>query len=362
MIRVLHCVVGMNYGGYEAFIMNVYRNIDRKKVQFDFLTSLEGVYDNEIINLGGTIYRIPFITKVGPFSYNNKLEAFIKEHPEYKIIHSHMDKFSGMIMRATNKHGVPVRIAHSHNTQNEGGIAYQLVKNYYGKMINRYCSERFACSDDAGRWMFGTQPFTIVNNGIDVKKYIKNEEAHQKIRTELAIKDRFVVGHVGRFSAQKNHEFLLDIFAEIKKLRPNATLLLVGAGELRQDIAQKAKTLGLDSDIIFYGLTDKVEEVLQAMDVFVFPSLHEGLGIVLVEAQCAGLYCIASDSVPAEANFSGNVEFLSLEKKPTEWAACILKGSKIDADIVQKAANAGYDIPTTANFLQNYYLNCTGEM
>ncbi len=362
MIRVLHCVVGMNYGGYEAFIMNVYRNIDRKKVQFDFLTSLNGAYDNEIKSLGGIIYNIPFITKIGPFNYNKRLKIFFKEHPEYKIVHSHMDKFSGMIMRAAASSNIPVRVAHSHNTQNEGGFLYNVVKNYYGKLINKHCTERFACSDAAGRWIFNNEKFIVVNNGIDIKKYLKNDAVRAFMRKKLNTDNRFVVGHVGRFAEQKNHSFLLDIFYEIKKLNKNSVLLLVGEGDLRQDIVKKAAALQITDDIIFYGLTDKVHEIVQAMDVFVFPSLHEGLGIVLVEAQASGLYCFASNTVPMEADFSGNVAFLPLDLPPQKWADDIIVNKPINDDILKKATDSGYDIPSTANFLQNYYLKAVEEV
>ena len=356
MVRVLHCVVNMIYGGYETFIMNVYRNIDRTKVQFDFLTSMPGVYDREIEKLGGKIYRIPFITKVGPFAYRKYLDNFLAEHPEYTIVHSHMDKFSGCIMRSAKKYNVKTRIAHSHNTHNEGGIAYQLVKDYYGRMVNPNCTDRFACSQPAADWMFrekGSEA-VVVYNGIDVEKYLPCSETRNTIRSTLGLEDSYVVGHIGRFSQQKNHGFLIDIFAEIKKQKENAKLLLVGEGDLETEIRDNVKNCGLENDVIFYGTTDKVYEVLQAMDHFVLPSLHEGLGIVLIEAQCAGLYCTASSEVPQLAAITDNIQFIPLAEDAESWATAITgkTASAVDTD---KLINCDYNIRKTAEFLQNFY-------
>ncbi len=362
MIRVLHCVVGMNYGGYETFIMNVYRNINRQKVQFDFITSLEGVFDDEIKSLGGRVYRIPFITKVGPFGYNKHLKNFLQKHSEYKILHSHMDKFSGMTVRAAYNCNVPIRIAHSHSTDNEGSFAYKLVKNYYGSMINRYCNHRFACSEPAGEWLFGDKSFYVVKNGIDIKRYLPNNSVRQEVRKELGLKNSFVVGHVGRFMSAKNHLFLIEVFAQLKTLKPNAMLLLVGDGETKQSIATRAKELEVEKDIIFYGTTDNVAKVLQAMDVFVFPSTHEGLGIALVEAQAAGLGCIAADTVPTETDFTGNVKYLSLNLSVKSWAEQIAGHNGIKNDISNLATNAGYDISDTADYLERYYIDCVGSL
>ncbi len=357
MIRILHCVVGMNYGGYETFIMNVYRNIDRTQVQFDFLTSLPGVFDEEIKEMGGIVYRIPFITKVGPFAYQKNLDTFFRLHPEYSIVHSHMDKFSGSVMKAAKKAGVTTRIAHSHNTQNEGGLAYQLVKNFYGRMIEPNCTHRFACSQEAADWMFGEKgkDAVVVYNGIEVAKYLPDTAKRKEIRKELGIENNFVVGHTGRFAHQKNHSFLVDVFREIRKKRSDAKLLLIGAGDLQEEIKEKVKSLSLENDVIFYGTTDKVNEVLQAMDTFVMPSHHEGLGIVLIEAQCAGLYCTASTAVPSLAQITANMQFISLEETSEKWADAILsaQAQPVNTDDI---LDCRYNVTKTAQFLQNFYL------
>lgn len=356
MIRVLHCVAGMNYGGYEAFIMNVYRNIDREKVQFDFLSSFKGVYDDEIREMGGKIYYIPFITQKGPLSYQSNLNKFFREHKEYTIVHSHMDKFSGSVMYAAKKAGVKVRIAHSHNIANEGGIAYQLVKNFYGLFIDANCTHRFACSKDAAKWMFKDKAdkAVIVYNGIDIKKYLPNKQVRDSVRKELSLENSYVVGHVGRFTQQKNHDFLIDIFRRVKDRRKDAKLLLVGAGDLQQKIKEKADRLGLAEDIIFYGTTNKVCEIMQAMDTFVFPSLFEGLGIVLIEAQSAGLYCTASSRVPSLSQITDNMQFLPLEMSAEEWAEKIL-ARKAEPNDEKKLLESDFNIVKSAKFMQSFY-------
>ena len=209
-IRVLHVVAGMGMGGYENLIMNIYRNINREKVQFDFLLSFPGCFCDEIEALGGKIYQTPFITKVGPFVYAAKIREILITHPEYKIVHSHMDKFSGLIMEIAKKQGIPVRIAHSHSTANEGPLAYQVVKNYYGRKIKKNCTHRFAFSDKAAAWLFGEQSkeTITIKNGIELRRYQRNLTKESAVLT---------VVNVARFTDVKNHRFLLKIFAEVKK-------------------------------------------------------------------------------------------------------------------------------------------------
>lgn len=172
-IRILHFVAGIGIGGYETFIMNVYRNIDRNKVQFDFFYSFDGAYKEEILSLGGKVFKAPFITEVGPFEYRKSIIDFLNKHPEYKIVHSHMDKFSGLVMEVAKKCEVPVRIAHSHSTKNEGGLLYNVVKNYYGRKINSNANYRFACSTQALKWLYGDEAENnyIIKNGIDLSKF-----------------------------------------------------------------------------------------------------------------------------------------------------------------------------------------------
>ncbi|MDD5865568.1 MAG: glycosyltransferase [bacterium] len=330
--------------------MNVYRNIDRTKVQFDFLYSFDGVYKDEILALGGKIYKIPFITEKGPFVYRKCVTQFFKTHPEYKIVHSHMDKFSGEIMECAKKRGIPVRIAHSHSIKNEGGLSFQIVKNYYGHKIMPNCTDKFTCSEEAGRWLFSCDKneFTVVKNGIDTEKFAKCDNRD---------KNRFTVVNVARFTEQKNHTFLIDAFCELKKLDGSARLILAGEGALQEKIKEKTKRLGLTDSVTFLGDCNDVPRLLSKADAFCMPSLFEGLGIVLIEAQSCGVPCVASDTVPREADITGEVTFLSLADSPKKWAEELLKyKGREKTDNRQKIADAGYDIHTTADFLQNFYL------
>ena len=349
-IRILHCVAGIDRGGYETYIMNLYRNIDRTKVQFDFLYSFGGVYKKEILSMGGRIYKIPFITEKGPFAYTKAVRKFFKEHPEYKIVHSHMDKFSGHIMREAKRAGIPVRIAHSHSVANAGLFIYKVVKNYYGTMIGPNCTHRFACSKEAGEWLFGKDrdDVVVIKNGISLDEFTPVDKRDRS---------KFVITCVGRLAPEKNHTFLLDVFNEVYKKRPDACLKIVGMGNLEKELKEKANQLGVSEAVQFLGDCNKVYDIFHESDVMCLPSLFEGLGIVFIEAQACGVKCFASDNVPKEAKVSEDITFLSLEKGAQYWAEKIL-----EADVSVKKDNhsiireRGYDIGDVAEKIQKFYI------
>lgn len=349
-IRVLHCVAGLGRGGYETFIMNVYRHIDRSKVQFDFLYSFDGIFVEEIKSLGGRVYQIPFITQKGPFVYHKAVRDFFKVHPEYRIVHSHMDKFSGLILECAKEAGIPVRIAHSHSTKNEGGLAFQLVKDYYGKKVLPNCTDMLACSNEAYCWMFGeTDTPRVVKNGVDTSLFT-NADCRRS--------DRFTVVNVGRFTQAKNHEFLLDIFSALYQMEDTARLVLAGTGALMEQTRKKAQSLGLEAAVTFLGDCNDVAGLLTTADVLCMPSLFEGLPVSLVETQAAGVPCVVSDRVPREADITGTVTFLPLEASPKVWAEELLKHKHQEKpDNRQKIIDAGYDIHHTAQVLQEFYLS-----
>lgn len=241
-LRVLHVVVNMNRGGAETLIMNLYRNIDRSKVQFDFLTCKEGVFDKEIVKLGGEVHRIPYVTDVGHRGYIKALNTFFNSHPQYKIIHSHMDKMSGFVLRSAKKARVPVRIAHSHSTSSEGGAIAKIYKWYAGAFITSCATHFLACSVAAAQWLFANRESAtkILKNGIECDEFTFNPDIRAQVRKELNLHgDVFVIGHVGRFAHPKNHTFLIDIFAQLIEYRPNSILLLVGDGPLRLEMKKK---------------------------------------------------------------------------------------------------------------------------
>ncbi|MED0978665.1 glycosyltransferase family 1 protein [Bacillus paramycoides] len=360
-LRVLHVVVNMNRGGAETLIMNLYRNIDRSKVQFDFLTCKEGVFDEEIVKLGGKVHRIPYITNVGHRGYIKALDNFFTSHQEYRIVHSHMDKMSGFVLRSAKKVGIPVRISHSHNTSSEGGIAAKIYKWYAGKSILTCATHLLACSNDAARWLFTDKADAarILKNGIDCDRFLFCPEIRKQVREELQIpQDAFVVGHVGRFAYQKNHAYLIDLFVQLTQLRANSILLLAGEGPLRVEIEKKVRDLNMENHIRFLGVRSDIERILQAFDVFVFPSIHEGLPVTLVEAQGAGLPCIISDTITKEVDLGMNL----VERFPlTNKLAWIEKMKNIETTNFSRDISAqlllekGYDIKHTAELTQDFY-------
>ena len=355
-IRILHIVTYMGRGGLETMLMNYYRAIDRAKVQFDFLThrDFRADYDDEIEALGGKIYRLP---NLNPFSrsYLGALDRFFREHPEYRIVHSHLDCMSAIPLKAAKKHGVPVRIGHAHNS-NQPRDAKYLLKLFYKRMIAGQATQLFACSEEAGRWMFGNADFRVLNNAIDAGKYAFDADIRSTVRHELGLPaDALVVGHVGRFDPQKNHRFLVEIF---EKMPEDARLLLVGDGVLRPDVEQQAEALGIRDRVLFTGVRTDVDRLLQAMDVFLMPSLFEGLPVSIVEAQAAGLPCLISDKVPIECKKTDLVTQIPLDASPAEWTKAVVSAAKTPRrDTLEQIREAGFDIRANAEWLQNYYLS-----
>lgn len=356
-IRVLHIVTYMGRGGLETMIMNYYRHIDRSKIQFDFLVhrDFQADYDNEILELGGNIYHV---SRLNPFSlgYIKTLEKFFSEH-SYDIVHSHLDCLSAYPLKVAARYGVSTRIAHAHNTDQDHNLKY-LIKLYSKHKIPKYATDLFACSEKAGEWMFHGQKFQVIKNAIDVRKYIYSSEMEQIMKRKLKVQDKFVIGHVGRFAPQKNHGFLLDVFQSVVKLENNAVLLLAGIGDGQAAIQNKVANLRLDDKVIFLGNRFVVSEILQAFDVFVFPSFYEGFSLAAVEAQAAGLPCFFSDRIPQECALTENVEFLSLDMSPQEWAKHIVryKGRKKKNEFAA-ICGAGYDIEDNVKQLEKFYLS-----
>ncbi len=359
-IRVLQVVTHMNRGGLETMLMNYYRNIDRNKVQFDFLThrpeNEKKDYDDEIRRLGGKIYHMPVLNPFSP-SYMKSLDRFFKEHKEYKIVHFHLDCLSAYPLKAAKKNGVPVRIAHSHNTSQEKNLKY-FIKDYSKKQIPKYATHLFACGKEAGKWMFGKHNFQIMNNAIDAKKFIYNEEIRKQKRVELGVEDKFVIGHVGRFNLQKNHEFLIKCFADFAKTDEDAVLALIGNGELQEKIREQVKKYGIETKVKFLGLREDISQLLQAMDLFLFPSLFEGLPVTLVEAQAAGLPCVISDTITDEIMITDQISKVSLEADTDFWNQKIADYKHAQRkDTMSEIIKHGFDIDKNVRWLEEFYTN-----
>ena len=323
-IRILHIVQKMEAGGTQAFLMNLYRNIDRSKIQFDFLVEYEEkeFYDDEIISLGGKIYYTNFRKTLNVIKFKKTLSNILKDHPEYKIIHIHATAIGKICTDVARKCGVKTIIAHTHNNN--------AVKDwkYYPKIILRKLytngpTDFFACSEDAGRYTFKNRKFTVIYNAIDIDKFLFNQKAREDFRKELNIEDKFVIGNIGRLHKQKNQSFLIDIFYEIQKKKEDAILLIVGKGPLENKLKEKVRNLGINNKAYFLGNRKDVEKIYQGMDVFVLPSLYEGLGIVAVEAQVSGLPVIASTGVAKEANITDNIRNIDLNEPIDVWVEAI---------------------------------------
>ena len=363
MIRILQVVTHMNRGGLETMLMNYYRHIDREKIQFDFLVHRQerAAYDDEIESLGGIIYRLPVLN---PFSsvYKSTLEKFFEEHSEYTIIHVHQDCMSSVVLKIAMKCKVPIRIAHSHCASQDKNLKYP-IKLYYKSKIKKYATHLFACGSEAGKWMFNGADFEVLNNAIDTSIYQYDIYKRKSMRERYAIDTNVVViGHVGRFNYQKNHDFLIDIFEELCK-KQEARLVLIGDGILQEKIKDKVNQKNLDSKVIFAGVKNNVADYLQMMDVFVFPSKYEGLPVTLIEAQATGLPCVVSNRISAECIKTDLVEQISLEDNLKKWVETILKiGIKERQGQFNKIKETGYDIKENVKVLQNFYENAkTGK-
>lgn len=360
-IRVLQVVTHMDRGGLESMLMNYYRHIDREKIQFDFLVHRQerAAFDDEIEALGGRIYRLPRLVPWSK-SYLSALNRFFDEHTGYKVVHVHQDCLSSVILKAAKQHDVPVRIAHSHSANQDKNLKYP-IKLWYKRSIPEYATNLFACGKDAGDWMFGGASYQIINNAIDVAAYTYDPTKRQEMRRQLGLENEFTIGHVGRFNQPKNHPFLIDIFAALLKKEPNAVLLLAGGGEDMPKIQAKVQELGIAEHVRFLGVRSDVADLMQAMDVFVFPSLYEGLPVTMVEAQASGLPCIISDKVPPECILTeGLVDIMPLSASPEAWAEKILAKRAVPRTDRRAGIVAhGFDISTEAVKLQDFYLEAS---
>ncbi|MGW8424552.1 glycosyltransferase family 1 protein [Peribacillus simplex] len=361
-IRILHILNSMNRGGSETMIMNYYRNIDRKKVQFDFLLTAQekSDYEDEIISLGGNIHRVPPIQMKSIYKFFVQLNEFYKQNSGYRIVHSHRSSVSSLFLLLAKRNNIPIRIAHSHSSKSELGVKGR-IRNALMLPLKYSCTDMFACGQVAGEWLFGKEKndtFTIVNNAIEAKEFVYNPTTRDKLRNELNISEKFVLGHVGRFSHPKNHEFLIDIFYEVYKKNSNSVLLLVGSGELEEAIRKKVEMLGLTHVVKFLGLRLDIPHILQTFDVFVFPSHFEGLPVVTIESQASGLKTIVSSDITKEIQITDLVKSISLSDSPELWAKYILQWENgyERKDTYIKIEESGYDIKQEVKKLEKFYM------
>lgn len=357
-IKVLHFFGKMDRGGAETFIMNVYRNIDREKITFDFIvvSSEKGSYDDEIRKLGGDIHILPS-PKDGLKNYKNTLKKLLLRG-KYDIVHSHVHYFSGVNLSVAEKSGVKKRIAHSHtnNPNKPFSLKRILYENYMKYLIDKNANYLLACSNEAAGELYLKKDsrVKVINNGIEIERFIEKRFSKEEYRKLIDLPERaFILGHVGGFRPEKNHYKLVDIFNNIHKNNQNAHLVLVGDGKLKKEIENRVKELNIQENVHFLGVRDDIPQILKTFDVFVFPSLYEGLGIAVIEAQVSGLYCVVSDTLPKEVDITGNVDFVSLDKDSSEWSKKILS---IKYDYIKDIKRfKNYDIKTVCSIMTDIY-------
>ena len=350
-------------GGVEAVVMNYYRNIDRSNVQFDFICDEDStnIPYEEIEKLGGKVILIPPYQNI--FKYQKKLREVL-ENGNYRIIHSHINTLSVFPLFAAKRAGVPIRIAHSHSTTNKKEWKKNLLKMCLKPFSKLYATHYFCCSEFAGRWLFGNKKYDIgevflLNNAIDLEKFVYNEKIRKDKRYELGIKDEIlVIGHIGRFVEQKNHERLIEIFSELHKQNNNSILLLAGQGPLQDKIKQRVKILGLENFVKFLGQRNDAVELYQAFDVLLLPSLYEGLPVVGVEAQAAGLLCLFSDDMTKEVKILETTKLVSLTIDNKKWADLLINLYKKNKRIntYDEMKKNGFNIKEEVKKLENKYI------
>lgn len=334
MIRVLHVVGTLEYGGTESFIMNMYRKIDRSTVQFDFLVlnKNEYPYIQEIKELGGNIYfgKYPNYKKLYSSIITN-LKVLKKN--KYEVIHCHINIMNAWLVLLGKLAHIPIRISHSHGVYGkEGNFIKRIIHSVESIMIKCFSTDYLSCSAEAGYYLYGTRFFQkkgmVINNGIEVEKFISKTQSGISLRNEFNIPEdcSIIIGNISRFDSIKNQLFLIDIFNIIVKKEPNAVLVLGGVdGGLLEECKKKVLRLKLSEKVRFIGKRNDMAEVLNLIDIFILPSLHEGLGMVLLEAQASNCYCVASANCPVTSDMGlGMIDFYPLWKSPSEWATFIM--------------------------------------
>lgn len=367
-IHVLVLITVMDRAGAETMAMNYMRNIDRNIIKYDFLINRpeKSDFEDEIESLGGKVYHMTSLYPQNLRRYQKEFREFLREHPYYQIIHSHLEERSYYALKIATEVGIPVRICHGHSHPTR--FNWKLPARYYLKfMMRKYYTHAMACSKDVAKWLYGeakAKNAIIMKNAVDTSVFKKNVEKAKEVREEFGIEDKVVIGHVGRFAKEKNQKFLVDIFSEIHRRNPNSVLMLVGGGDnkaenhYKEKIKDRVREMRLESSVIFTGVRADIERVMQAFDVFVMPSISEGFPVTLVEAQSIGIRCVVSDEVSQKCNLTGNVEFLPLELRASVWAGRIMKFlAKPLPETAYKVVDKGYDVKSSVKKLQSFYIS-----
>lgn len=365
-IRVLNISLTKSYGGIAAYQMNLYQNIDRSKVQFDFVTSYPKAAIEDVVQaMGARVYHLPAQKNV--LGYMKALKKVTTDN-QYKIVHIHKNSAANIMpFLVCKQSGVPTIIAHSHSTNAIDTKAANIPHLFHRGILGRYISKGFACSAAAAEWMYGKQyqhnnkdnKIEIAMNGIDIESFSYNPAVRDHIKADLDLSNAFVVGHVGNYIRPKNHRFILDIFKDFLKRKPDAKLLLLGTGALLEATVQYAQAIGVSDYVIFAGSKSNISEYYQAMDLFLMPSIHEGLPFAGVEAQAAGLQCFFSDTITKELAITELAHFISLEESPVVWAEKMMESGLCYQRKTYKPElqNRGYDASINAKRMEEFYIS-----
>ena len=349
MKRILHIVGAMYPGGLENFIMNIYRNLDRQQVQFDVIVHSfkDGDYTKEIEELGGKVYLAPRKNR-HPISNFFAIKKIVKNNG-YKTVVRHSDSaFSVLDLLAAKRGGATRLIYQSHSSS----TAHKAIHRFFVPWMKHIPTDRFACSDNAGKWMYGKYDYRIVKNAIDISGYLFNADIRADVKKEWNFENKTVYMHVGIYMPAKNHKFIINLFSEIAKKQDNAVLVLVGEGGLRQEMEEQIKILGLEDKVVLTGVRYDVNRLLQMADVFLFPSVYEGLPLSLIEAQSAGLNCLISDVITDEVVVTNLVTKMSLETDISKWRdkAIELSQAYERPNTYDEIAEKGYDVKKLAEW------------
>lgn len=369
-VRILQVVTQMNRGGMENRLMDIYRNVDRTRVQFDFyvLRQERGQFDAEIEEMGGRIYYNKPLSARRLGEIVRRFEAFFSAHPEYSVCHAHINQWCPLVLEGARRAGVETRIAHA-RTALSGRSASVLVKNFIRLLAADSPTHRFAVSEKAARWLYTDARFErgeceVWPNAIETKKFLFDKETREKTRASLGLSDEYTVLHVGNLRRVKNHDFLFSVFRAITEREENAVLLLAGTGEREAELRTLAQTLGIARNVRFLGSRSDVPALLSAADVFVFPSFYEGLPGAVLEAQAAGLPCLISDTIAHEVSLSDAVQRLSIGAEPGVWADAALstRAHARERDAAYRLfCETGYDVESLAVRLTDFYATFSGN-
>ena len=364
-IRVLQSLETLDYGEAEAMIMNIYRKINRDKIQFDFVVNDRTepfVFENEIKNLGGRIFTLPKFSGKNFVLYRKKVSQLFQNHPEWKIVHVHNPSSAMLLIDLAKKHGL-ISIAHAHFDRNLTHFT-SYVQKILRVPIKNNADYLLACSKLIGAYVFNVNKnaVQVIKNGIEPEKYIFNEKIRRKKRAELGLKNEMILGHFGRMEAEKNHLYLIDIFKAYLRLNPKSILILIGEGKLKKELQEKINEYGINEKVFFFKMDLDYYEWYQAMDIFLLPSLFEGMPISLIEAQAAGLPIITSNQITREIKVTDLIYFKPVEAEPYQWAKMIDDLYILFRDdMSKKIIEAGFDVKDTINELENYYFSILKE-